>query len=289
MVATLVVDPSTLAQLPAPAEPIVGGQPVAAGEWKAVVALDIGGSTCTGTYIGERVVLTAAHCIPKSYSPTAIFVKFGHNAKMAEQTILSENFAIHPDYCSDLSQCSEDIFDFAAVVLKTEPVGVEPIQVLATQAEWDESVGFDAPTTILGFGIDGDGNLGILQRAETTISRFSLTGREFRAGGDGVDACIGDSGGPALVQLSDGSYRLAGVASRGLECGKGGFYGVPEPAFCWLAAETGLDLARDTCGPCGCLDTDPTRNEGCQIGPTQLWWSWLPLALLGLQLGRRRK
>lgn len=266
---------------------IVGGQPVEPGEWAFVASLNFGGSTCTGTLVGPDVVLTAAHCIPANFPPTGVIVKFGSDTRMAEETRFSVDLAIHPEFCSDTEACLEDVWDFAVVTLDQPPAGIAPVGVLATQDEWDAAMYFDAPATLLGFGRDEDGNTGFLRKAETLMSRFSLTGQEFRAGGDGVDSCLGDSGGPAFVQLPSGEYVLAGVSSRGLDCGEGGFYGVPEPAFCWLNEQTGLDLSRDSCGPCGCLDTDPTRHGGCEIGPGNQRYGWL-VGLLALVWARRR-
>ena len=41
----------------------------------------------------------------------------------------------------------------------------------------------------------------------------------------GVDACLGDSGGP-LMAVEDGYYKLCGITSFGIGCARVGYYGV---------------------------------------------------------------
>jgi MYXO-CTERM domain-containing protein len=111
----------------------------------------------------------------------------------------------------------------------------------------------------------------------------------------GLDSCSGDSGGPAFATLSSGETLLAGVTSRGfVQCGKGGFYGIPYAALCWLNTETGVDLrGAEACEACDCLNTEPTPEGRCgcvsreseaPAGPLLLG----AMVLLGLR-GRRRR
>jgi len=68
-------------------------------------------------------------------------------------------------------------------------------------------------------------------------------------------ACFGDSGGPSMVELADGTWRVFGAGSHlydpgglpgpmepGNVCGTGVAYGYATPMLDWLEAETGFDL-----------------------------------------------
>jgi MYXO-CTERM domain-containing protein len=100
-----------------------------------------------------------------------------------------------------------------------------------------------APVWIVGFGaIDPQSaerpgalraGLAAIQDPECTslaagCNRALGDGAEMIAGGDGVDACIGDSGGPLFLDV-DGERVLIGVTSRGVlgqrdSCGGGGIF-----------------------------------------------------------------
>src|SRR5690606_9163792 len=112
--------------------------------------------------------------------------------------------------------------------------------------------------------------------------------REFRAGGEGQDACGGDSGGPAFVQLENGEFRVAGVTSRGVRpCGSGvSVYGVPYPVLTWLQDETGAALLPADCPEGDCVVMSLPDKGGCAISREGggLWA--LSLVLLA---GRRRR
>lgn len=293
LVAVLVSLPLT-GPVPEPA-PIVGGMPVAPGAWPNVVAIELPLTLCTGTLVSDRVVLTAAHCLENGEQPGQLRVRLGDDIYGPGTSYEVERYGVHPKYCgSDPEVCKVDVWDYGYVVLREPVVGVTPARPLVTQEAWDEAMAVDAPVTLVGFGDNEQPLAGIKREVEAPIVQFSPSGLEFQAGGMGLDTCSGDSGGPVFVTLGSGEVLLAGVTSRGFTaCGKGGFYGTPYPALCWLNSETGVDLrGAEACEDCDCLVTGADA-EGCgcvggepdrPLGPLLLG----VMVVLGLR-GRRRR
>jgi hypothetical protein len=267
--------------------PIVGGDPVTPGEWPAVVGVNTG-QICSGTLVAPNLVLTAAHCFDPE--PTqAVRVFFGDDM-FTGQVVISDDWGRHPDYCPP-TECGDDLRDFAWVRLPM-PASVEPILPITQQAEFDERMRVGAPMTVVGFGQDDNAVAGVKREVEVALTGFSDSGREFWAGGDGKDSCSGDSGGPALVQLDTGAWRLAGVTSRGAACGEGGVYGVPLPELCWLRDSSGVDLLPAGCETCDCVVLAGERDEAgcaCELAPmSRSTWAWIALLLLGIGGARSR-
>jgi V8-like Glu-specific endopeptidase len=278
-----------------PLEPLIyGGEPVEPGAWPAVVAVRTS-KLCTGTLIAPNLVLTAAHCFdPEPVGPVQI--EFGDNLT-SSNTVTSMEWGRHPDFCLP-AECEADLHDFAWVKLPS-PASADPIPPITSQAEYDEAMQIGIELTFVGFGQDEDMVTGVKRQVLSTLTSFNESGREFRAGGEGKDTCQGDSGGPALVQLSSGEWRLAGVISRGGDCGLGGVYGVPLPELCWLRDDSGVDLLPDGCESCDCVALHgdvPDDGCDCQLAVTppreRVWWLLLELAAiasLGAWLHRRRR
>lgn len=279
---------------PPDVDPIVGGEVTGEEEYGAIVALLTSqAGLCTGTVVSPRLILTAGHCLYKLDFGDQITVYYGNDLQ-AEMSVAATGYGSHPDFCDD---CREDIYDYGYVELGTDftpPDGF--ILPLTDQEEWDEAIRIGNEVTLVGFGEDPNaGNpmasLGTKRVVSTTISRFSELGTEFFAGGDGRDSCQGDSGGPAIVRLSDGTLRLAGIVSRGSDpCGDGGFYGAPFAALSWVREETGVDLLPAGCEDGECLDMSPpvTEQTRCAVAsPKRSSLPWSMLVLLGLGLRRR--
>jgi hypothetical protein len=270
---------------------IFGGEEVEPGEWPAVVAVSTS-KLCTGTLVTPDLVLTAAHCFDPA-PLSAVQVYFGDSLSAAN-VLLSDEWGRHPDFCLP-SDCGEDIYDFAWIRLPT-PVAIEPIPPITNQAEFDELMQVGKPLWFVGFGADEDNVIGVKRVVEASLTSFNESGREFRAGGEGKDTCQGDSGGPALAQLANGQWRLAGVISRGGECGNGGIYGVPLPELCWLRDDSGVDLLPNGCEACDCVvlaGDAPDEGCDCELSPSRRGqgWSLLGVGLLvggGIWLRRRR-
>lgn len=278
-----------------PADPLIyGGEPVEPGAWPAVVAVQTS-KLCSGTLVAPDLVFTAAHCFePAPVTPVQIY--FG-DTQVSATVVSSDEWGRHPDFCLP-ADCGEDLHDFAWVKLPAAVTTIEPILPITNQAEFDEAMQVGIELTFVGFGKDEDEVTGIKRQVSSSLTAFNESGREFQAGSDGKDTCAGDSGAPALVQLSSGEWRLAGVTSRGGECGLGGIYGVPLPELCWLRDDSGVDLLPAGCEACDCVVLrGDVPDEGCDCRlpetPTRERWWWLMLevtaiALLGAWLHRRR-
>jgi hypothetical protein len=240
---------------------IVGGEPVEPGAWPAVVGIRTQQNICTGTLVAPNLILTAAHC----FSPPPIGnvgVDFGDTMASPDFTLAATDWGVHPDFCTP-DVCDGDLHDFAWIRLPVD-VDITPIVLITAQDEYDEVMVGGQAALFVGFGKDEEMVSGIKREVASKITSFGDSGREFRAGGDGSDTCGGDSGSPALVQLADGGWRVAGVLSRGGECGGGGIYGVPMPELCWLRDSSGVDLVPSGCDDCSCVDISPAREQGCK-------------------------
>lgn len=276
-----------------PWTPIYGGTTVADGEWSSAVAIVMPGTLCTGTLVAPRIVLTAAHCLVDNPPVGAMEIRLGSDVNsVAVPRYGVARYGSHPMFCgTDTEVCKEDIWDYGYIELLQDVAGVQPTRPLTSQDAWDEAMQVGGTVTLVGYGLSDDGGdiTGIKREVDVPIVRFSGTGLEFQAGGDGRDSCQGDSGGPAFVTLASGEVLLGGITSRGYSCGKGGFYAIPYAALCWLSDETGVDLRTDACETCDCLVTTAPEEDGCGCAANDAGG---PLALGLLVLlsrpGRRR-
>lgn len=249
-------------------DPIIGGRTTEPGEFDGVVAIQAGNGLCTGTVVASRLVLTAAHCLDQLDDNAEVVVHYGQ--EINKMTVGVSDWGVHPRFCPE---CKEDIFDYGYVEIQADfsiPGGF--IVPITTQDEWDQAMAPGKEVTLVGYGDSSDdgsiqGGIGIKREVTTTIRRISPAGLEFYAGGNDMDSCNGDSGGPAFVRVASGALRLAGITSRGSSpCGNGGYYGAPYPALCWIRDETGVDFVGLECSNCDCIDTAPPReDDGCAV------------------------
>jgi hypothetical protein len=180
--------------------------------------------TCTGTLVGQRTVLTAAHCIEQIASAT---FHVGGGTYAVSQMIA------HPNYTS--SPTRNDI----AVIRLNQSPSVSPTPV-ATQAPW---VGLQL--TLIGFGITADGlsDSGVKRMARNTVADVKPVRINMRGtGGSMGNICNGDSGGPAFATIN-GKEVQVGVHSYGdSDCGVSEWDARVDPFVPWIQQVTGGDV-----------------------------------------------
>jgi hypothetical protein len=174
---------------------------------------------CSGTLIGCRTFLVAAHCVDDDLQPGHYWVYLQHAGIAAIRSI-----EVHPDS----SPLTFPIADVAVVHLADWVTGIAPTAINTT----DPVPFIPAAGTIVGFGqTQGNGNdygikrAGAVQTASCPLGLPSdatdsdVVCWNFLAplGGAGTNSntCNGDSGGPLLLNLGGGEV-VAGVTSGGL-------------------------------------------------------------------------
>lgn len=222
----------------APSDPttIVGGEATDGCAWPTVVSL---GRLCTGTLVHPRVVVYAAHCGDGFSS-----VELGNSAAPRHvRTVATQRCETWPD--GFLPGAGRD---WAFCVLASAQDDL-PIVPPLMGCETDALVPGVA-STLVGFG---ESEVGYGDKRSVTTRITSLQGDEVGLGGEGLDSCEGDSGGPAFIQLPSGQWRAFGIVSYGERCGDGGFASLMHLATPWIEARSGFDISP-------CFDADGTWN-----------------------------
>uniref|UniRef100_T1ISX7 Peptidase S1 domain-containing protein n=1 Tax=Strigamia maritima TaxID=126957 RepID=T1ISX7_STRMM len=193
---------------------------------------------CGGSLIGDRVVITAAHCI-KNSQPQTLKIRLGeydtqstqevfpHTDVDVTEIIIHKQFNPHNAYN-----------DIAILILANDVTFAEHIDTICLPDIGEEFTGKKCQVT--GWGKNAFDLTGEYQRllksvtlpevphglCEAQLQRtrlgsfFELNQNFMCAGGEeGVDACKGDGGGP-LVCEHNGVYKLAGVVAWGIGCGQ---------------------------------------------------------------------
>ncbi|GIW43054.1 MAG: hypothetical protein KatS3mg077_0336 [Candidatus Binatia bacterium] len=245
--------------------PIVNG--LATGEYPAVGALlysqtgspSTAQGICSGTLIGCRTFITAAHCVcdglgvdcqpgqPGAPNPNQYFVFLPHVGLLAVQSV-----AVRTDF--ELPSG-----DVAVLKLSTEAENIRPARINTAT-----SPARGTPGTIVGYGLTGGArrDYGVKRYGSVTIADCGLGVSpqtsvcwQFRLPlgppATNSNTCYGDSGGPLFIDFGSGPL-LAGLTSGGTSdtCAP------PDDSYDanvywyrnWIAAASGADLDATACG-----------------------------------------
>lgn len=235
--------------------PVVGGELAEIGAWPDIVSVHVGGSSsCTGVLIAPEWVLTAAHCNVGVTSVQIGTVDYQDEAQ--GELIAVVDSASHPN-----SWNTSDV----AVLKLAEPATIAP-RLLARDCIVDGWLFNGGDATVVGFGAHdswGAEKDGLLRSASVPIvdaicedlergcNQQVSPGGELIAGGEGVDSCTGDSGGPLYLQTELGNF-VVGITSRAAmpssePCGDGGIYARVDAVADWIESTTGEVLPRPVC------------------------------------------
>ncbi len=171
------------------------------------------GQWCTGTLIGSRHVVTAAHCVVEDPDPAAYHMFFQNAGRYAVEEISWQK-----------SRYRFPNADIAVLRLKNPVHGIQPAEL-----NLDEEPRTGTRAIILGFGRTGGNryDYGIKRKGSVRLSPCTATGYndvdllcwEYVASaaepGQNSNTCNADSGGPMLWAISPMRMVLVGVTSGG--------------------------------------------------------------------------
>nr|AAL56439.1 plasminogen-like protein [Oikopleura dioica] len=220
--------------------PIVGGVTAIPHSWPWIASLWFGRFGCGGTIIGEKTVLTAAHCCDGVKSGDHLFFEkdFGEEEHRVKRVF------VHPGYSRRTMQ--NDI-----CILAVEDIGLERRPTVdracLPQPDWLPATG--TRCWAAGWGVTEKGTFPTdLQEVDLDIlsseqcsngANFGYVDERsmFCAGGEGgKDGCQGDSGGPLICTDESGKIPIVtGITSWGIGCG------VAETPGVWTKVSSYLD------------------------------------------------
>ncbi|CAK2201109.1 trypsin-like serine protease [Vibrio crassostreae] len=223
---------------------IINGKEATQGNWPFMAALvsrnvnAYDGQFCGASFIGERYVLTAAHCVEgngREDLDVVIGVSNLSASQAAQHRYAVDNIYVHEYYNS--AATGNDI----AIIELVEKPAESVVNLVDGYVRGNLNDG--QMLTVMGWG-DQDASDGYSSKSElyqvnvplvnqyqcntVPYSGYSSIGSDAFCAGysdGGYDSCQGDSGGPIVVS-TNGVYEQLGIVSWGKGCAEANAYGV---------------------------------------------------------------
>lgn len=208
-------------------------------DWPSTVFLE----NCTGTLIHPEIVVYAAHC-----GADRERVWFGEDISTGTVEP-GQGFSVDTEYCvvnPDFDPASEigefRANDYAFCKL-AEPVLDVPIVPPLMGCETTLLLS-GLPVTLVGYGGSDQETFGVKFSVQTVLHYIDDYGAAV-IGGDGPSPCGGDSGGPAFMQMPDGTWRAFGIVSGPNfgNCGDAMWFATIHSAIPFIEEESGIDVS----------------------------------------------
>jgi Trypsin/Ricin-type beta-trefoil lectin domain len=195
-------------------QPITNGTLVTTNNFpfSAVVKIQSVGLTCSGTKVGNRRFLTAAHCLPNATVGSAISItnRLSGVFTAADATTISR-IDRHPAFDRRSVGVGTGGYDIAVFEIPVDSPNIAVLGNISANYVADGTSG-----VFVGYGCDnrpGSTNGGKKQRGAFTAifnANLDVYTHAITTGGP-AQICPGDSGGPALTQNSAGTWTIRGV------------------------------------------------------------------------------
>jgi hypothetical protein len=203
---------------------LLNGKPANPQDWPVNLQFQSGGGFCTSTIIGEKVVLTAGHCVP-NHAKARVFYN---------NTLTSVTCHHHPQYkgascltaatIADIKGCTADVALCEADAPFPSQVAGQPVKFETINSD-TALLKKDGPVILLGYGctMAGGGVSPILRIGSAAVTSLSVPGasanpantmQEYIIAQGGAAVCQGDSGGTAF-NTRDANRKVVAVNSRG--------------------------------------------------------------------------